>query len=88
MTRSSSTAKSHLHAFSRIGFGEATKQLDDDLRSAYSDIPWREMAGMRDKLIHGYFAVELEIVWETIHKDFPRVKPKIQNVLAEVPDEE
>jgi uncharacterized protein with HEPN domain len=68
--------------------GEATKQLDDELRSEYSGVPWRDMAGMRDKLIHGYFAVELEIVWETVHKDFSRVKPKIQRVLTELTDEE
>jgi uncharacterized protein with HEPN domain len=64
--------------------GEATKQLNDDLRAQYSEVPWREMAGMRDRLIHGYFAVDLEIVWQTVHDDFPTVKPKIKRVLDEV----
>ncbi|MFO8099258.1 MAG: DUF86 domain-containing protein [Salinibacter sp.] len=64
--------------------GEATKQLDDDLRERYSGVPWREIAGMRDKLVHAYFAVNLEIVWETVHNDVPEVKPKIQEVLQEV----
>lgn len=40
---------------------------------------------MRDKLIHEYFAVNLEIVWETIHKEFPEVKPKIRQILEEFP---
>lgn len=46
------------------------------------------MAGMRDLLIHKYFAVNLEVVWETVHEDFPRVRPRLQEVLAELPDEE
>lgn len=61
--------------------GEATKQLDDELRSQYPDVPWRDIAGMRDKLIHEYFAVNLEIVWETVRKDFPEIKPKIQQII-------
>ena len=65
--------------------GEATKQLDDELRNQYPDVPWRDIAGMRDKLIHEYFAVNLEIVWETIHKEFPEVKPKIRQILEEFP---
>ena len=42
--------------------GEATKQLDDELRDRYQSVPWRDIAGMRDKIIHEYFAVNLEIV--------------------------
>ncbi len=64
--------------------GEATKQLDDGLRNRYPGVPWRDIAGMRDKLIHEYFSVNLEIVWKTVHKDFPRVKPKIQQILVEL----
>lgn len=64
--------------------GEATKQLDDGLRDRYPGVPWRDIAGMRNKLIHEYFSVNLEIVWKTVHKDFPRVKPKIQQILVEL----
>ena len=46
--------------------GEATKNLSNELKAKYSDILWREIAGMRDKLIHQYFGVNLELVWETI----------------------
>jgi uncharacterized protein with HEPN domain len=42
--------------------GEATKQLDDDLRAQHDEVPWQEMAGMRDVIVHGYFAVNLEVV--------------------------
>lgn len=49
--------------------GEATKKIPDEVRQKYSDVPWKEIAGMRDKLIHNYFGVDLEIVWETIKYD-------------------
>ncbi|MFP4229191.1 MAG: DUF86 domain-containing protein [Salinivenus sp.] len=64
--------------------GEATKQLDDTLRHRYSDIHWQKMAGMRDVLIHGYFAVDLEIVWDTVHHRFPQEKPRIRRALEEL----
>jgi uncharacterized protein with HEPN domain len=49
----------------RLGIiGEAVKNLPPDFRSAYPDIPWRRMAGMRDKLIHDYFGVDIDLVWE------------------------
>lgn len=67
--------------------GEATKQLSEEIREQYPDVPWRDIAGMRDKLIHEYFAVNLEIVWKTVRKDFPEVKPKIQQILEELAEE-
>jgi uncharacterized protein with HEPN domain len=67
--------------------GEATKHLDDELRAQYPEVPWRNMAGMRDRLIHGYFAVDLDIVWETVYTDFPEVKPKVQHILEEMSEE-
>jgi uncharacterized protein with HEPN domain len=45
------------------------------------------MAGMRDLLIHKYVAVNLEVVWQTIHEDFPQVKPHLQQMVGELPDE-
>ena len=44
--------------------GEATKKLSVELRTQYSDVPWKEMAGARDRLIHNYFGVDIEVVWK------------------------
>jgi uncharacterized protein with HEPN domain len=57
--------------------GEATKQIPLAIRKEYPNVPWKEMAGMRDKLIHGYFGVQLEVVWKTIKDRLPAVKLSI-----------
>jgi uncharacterized protein with HEPN domain len=53
--------------------GEATKRLPPDFRSAHPDVDWRGMAGMRDRLIHGYFGVDLELVWEVVRLRVPEL---------------
>jgi uncharacterized protein with HEPN domain len=63
--------------------GEATKRLPTAVREAYPDIPWREMAGMRDRIIHGYDTVDLQIVWETVKRRIPEVKPQIERILRD-----
>ena len=55
--------------------GEATKYLPETIKNDYPDIPWREMAGMRDKLIHFYFGIKYELVWRTIKDVIPQIKP-------------
>ncbi|OGO33619.1 MAG: hypothetical protein A2W35_14310 [Chloroflexi bacterium RBG_16_57_11] len=64
--------------------GEATKRLPDSLRQQYPDIPWRGMAGMRDRIIHAYDTVDLEIVWDVVKKDIPEIKPRIQKILSDL----
>ena len=64
--------------------GEATKQIPDKIRNRYPGIPWREMAGMRDKLIHNYFGVKLEVVWKTLQERIPDVEISIREVLDEM----
>jgi uncharacterized protein with HEPN domain len=66
--------------------GEATKRLPSALREAYPDIPWREMAGMRDRIIHGYDTVDLRIVWDTTRYRIPTVKPQVQQILLDYQD--
>ncbi|MBI4268315.1 DUF86 domain-containing protein [Candidatus Uhrbacteria bacterium] len=58
--------------------GEATKCLVEEFKSEHSEIPWRNIAGMRDKLIHEYFGVDLELVWEVVKKDLPELKRSLE----------
>lgn len=63
--------------------GEAVKRLPEDLCQKYPDIPWRGMAGMRDRIIHGYDIVDLQIVWDVVNKDIPHIKPLIVKILSD-----
>ena len=68
--------------------GEATKSLSQEFREKYPDIPWRQMAGMRDKLIHGYFGVDVGAVWDTATEDIPSLREKLQKILENKEKEE
>ncbi|PIS28338.1 hypothetical protein COT42_08400 [Candidatus Saganbacteria bacterium CG08_land_8_20_14_0_20_45_16] len=61
--------------------GEATKNLSEDFRNKHKQIPWKDIAGMRDKLIHGYFGVDINAVWDTAKKDLPILKTAIVKML-------
>jgi uncharacterized protein with HEPN domain len=67
--------------------GEAAKKVPDSVRSRYSEVPWREMTGLRDKLIHEYFGVNLEVVWKTLQEDLPPVKPAVGRIVSQVSEE-
>ena len=61
--------------------GEAAKQAPDSLRRKHPKIPWKGMAGMRDKLIHHYFGVDLALVWVVVEKDIPLMLARMDAIL-------
>ncbi len=64
--------------------GEAARQVSDELREMYEAVPWRRLAGMRDKLIHEYFGVNLEIVWQVVERELPQLGEKVRAILREL----
>jgi uncharacterized protein with HEPN domain len=68
--------------------GEASKSVPKSVAKRYSSVPWREMAGMRDVLIHDYPAVNVTVVWRTVTEDISRLKPLVERVFAELSEEE
>lgn len=64
--------------------GEATKNIPDCLREKYPYIPWNSMAGMRDILIHAYFGIDYELVWESIKNEIPRIKPELEKIIKDI----
>ncbi len=61
--------------------GEATKNLSDDFKKNHPGIEWKEIAGMRDKIIHFYFGIKWETVWSVIKNEIPELKPKIEAII-------
>lgn len=62
--------------------GKATKNLSEDIRKDFKEIPWKKLTGMRDILIHGYFTVDLKEVWNTVKKDISKLKKGIEKILT------
>ncbi|KJU82577.1 protein containing DUF86 [Candidatus Magnetobacterium bavaricum] len=60
--------------------GEAAKRVTTEIKDKYPDIPWKKMAGARDKLIHQYFGVDIEVVWDTVEQAIPMLKIKIKEI--------
>lgn len=63
--------------------GEAAKKIPDTMRDAYPAVPWKNMSGMRDKLIHEYFGVDHRMVWAVCTEELPPLKPIIQAMLQD-----
>ena len=63
--------------------GEAVKQLPEDVKQRYSHLEWRAMAGMRDRLIHGYFGVDYDIVWDAVRNKIPALQREVEHILRQ-----
>jgi uncharacterized protein with HEPN domain len=62
--------------------GEAAKNVSEDFRQAHPEIPWRQIGGTRDRLIHGYFDVDLDIIWLIVTSDLPSLIRHLKNALS------
>lgn len=68
--------------------GEAASQVSPPFRAAHPEIPWRNATTMRNRLVHGYFDIDLDIVWSTAKVDIPALVPLLETLVASVPPEE
>ncbi len=67
--------------------GEATKNIPNSLKTMYPDIPWKDMAGMRDIIIHQYYGVEIDEIWKVMKIDTPKIKKEIKQILKNLENE-
>ena len=64
--------------------GEAVKNIPDDFKVKHPEVDWKSIAGMRDRLVHHYFGVDYEIVWDVIVNEIPKLKKQVENILGEL----
>jgi len=63
---------------------EAAKTIPKEFKDKYPQVPWRGAMGMRDKVIHGYFGVDLEVVWKTVREELPRLRRDIGKIIEDM----
>ena len=62
--------------------GEAARHIPEQLRLAYPAVPWKQVVGSRDKMIHEYFGIDLEVIWQTINDDLPVLKQEVKAIIS------
>ena len=84
--RSSSKIKKTVYSVVRAIeiIGEATKNIPKQIKKKYPEVPWKKMAGMRDRLVHEYFGIDLEILWGTAKEDVPQLRVPVSKVLEDM----
>lgn len=60
---------------------EATRRLPADFTGQHADIPWPQIAGLRNRIVHDYFGLDLDIIWNVVHDDLPRLKPQVRGLV-------
>ncbi|MBI5242874.1 MAG: DUF86 domain-containing protein [Elusimicrobia bacterium] len=65
--------------------GEAVKRISPALKTRHADVPWKRIAGMRDKVIHEYFGVNLDIVWSAVERELPALKKRVEEIMRTEP---
>ena len=63
--------------------GETVKKVPDEIRSRYPDVEWKKIAGLRDILIHEYFGIDVNIIWDILKNKLPRLEEKVKKILSE-----
>ena len=63
--------------------GEAVKKIPDSIQKKYPNIPWREIAGLRNRVTHAYFNVDINIIWDVVQSELPILKPQVQRIIKE-----
>lgn len=71
-------------AFKIENIGEASKNIPKEIKTKYKDLPWTDMARMRDKITHFYFGIDYKIVWTVVKKELPMIEPAIMKVLSDL----
>lgn len=64
--------------------GEAVKKIPNSIREKYSQLPWKEMAGMRDVLVHDYYGTDMEVLWQTVKKDVPMIHKELKKIINDI----
>jgi len=64
--------------------GEAAKSIPKSIRERYVEVPWDDIIGMRNKVVHGYFGVDLEVIWKTIHEDLPPLRTTLGQIFEDL----